>query len=160
MIYLINCEHDDKGGFILLVELTDAEKCCLMQLQECVRKLQHDLREAGGTWGFHNVAYGIDFQGHYVCAGDEATEPLEKTLPRMDVEKLLARLEDKDAVCLDTQHRLEHATGKAYLRTLQVAPNGDLAMAGTIDDEHVSGVGTVCGPTIVTVRFDLPGVSL
>ena len=71
MIHLINCEHDEEGGVILLAALTDAQRACLMQIQRRIKDIASRLTEIGAGWPMDCVWYHLDLKGRYVY--DHAT---------------------------------------------------------------------------------------
>ena len=154
-IYLIDCEHDDEGGFILLLPIEPAVLSAMRQARNQAVQFARDLGP-NEKCRLNRVNFAVDLQGHYIQDDPDAVQAVVPSRDAADLDNFMEEIEQQGLIPLSVQPRLEHAHGRAFIRTMSVSPEGRVALIGTLDDEYVPGVGWRYGPRLDTVDFDLP----
>jgi hypothetical protein len=154
-IYLIDCEHDDEGGFILLLPVEPAVLSAMRQARGQTVQFARGLT-ANDKCRLTRVNFAVDLQGHYIQDDPEAVQAVLPSRDAVDLDNFMEEIEQQRLIPLLLQPRLDQAHGRAFIRTLSVNPDGRVGLIGTLDDEYVPGHGWHYGPRVDTVDFDMP----
>jgi len=158
-IYLIDCEHDDEGGFILLLPIEPAVLSTMRQARDQVIQFAKGVVD-DDKCRLTRVNFAVDLQGHYIQDDPDAVQAVLPDRDAADPDNFMEEIEQQGLIPLLVQPHLEHAHGRAFIRTLSVNSNGRVGLIGTLDDEYVPGQGWHYGPRVDTVDFELPEADL